>query len=558
MKGSSTTTCRSSGIGRRIALGAAGLALAGLAAPAAGQGASEDTPAYPLLRWTAHESLFSHQDADDEAMDMVYWEEGFLSEPDKHWIYVTGFVTEMDGDTVVGTRFATFKYDGEFFDSGNPPPPAAVAYFPDPNDPTMPLSSGEEFKAVAMAVNPDGLTPGDIYVVGQAPRDDSGATTDLNYCVIKYSKDLVQQEVYYYDGPVSGDDLPVDIVFAGGKVMVTGTSPGDGTGKDIATIALKDDLLPEDDRWPDNGWGDGVRRYNYVDGDDLAVEIGPVYVTVESPESAASLNVVILGTSWGGASKKFDYTTHGWGSTNGIFLWDERYDNGANDVATGITGENGAVWVTGWSEVPSSSFGPTGPDLNADYLTISYGFTFCPWPGGSSFCEPEIWWTERWDVAGGRDFPADIQRWNPFSGPDEIWVTGTGFNGSDYDAATVFYEHDFMPPGPLVSWTDTWGISTYAEAARAMAVPSGEPYTAGRQKGATFDRMLGLKYEETSSSPPVFAEDWYKLHRSALYDSGVEHEGRVIVVTPGVGVFIAGVSKLSGEGREFTTWRYEE
>jgi hypothetical protein len=36
-----------------------------------------------------------------------------------------------------------------------------------------------------------------------------------------------------------------------------------------------------------------------------------------------------------------------------------------------------------------------------------------------------------------------------------------------------------------------------------------------------------------------------------------EHEGRAIVVTP-VGVFIAGVSKASGEGRQFTTWRYEE
>lgn len=69
--------------------------------------------------------------------------------------------------------------------------------------------------------------------------------------------------------------------------------------------------------------------------------------------------------------------------------------------------------------------------------------------------------------------------------------------------------------------------------------------------------MLGLKYEQTGSSPPVFAEEWYKLHRSALYGSGVEHEGRAIVVTP-AGVFIAGVSKLSGEGLEFTTWRYEE
>ena len=68
--------------------------------------------------------------------------------------------------------------------------------------------------------------------------------------------------------------------------------------------------------------------------------------------------------------------------------------------------------------------------------------------------------------------------------------------------------------------------------------------------------MVGIQYQPTFSTPP-YEEDWYKLFRSASYGSGVEHEGRAIVVTP-VGVFIAGVSTLSGEGQQFTTWRYEE
>lgn len=473
MKGRSTTTRRSSRIRRRIALGAGALALAGLAAPAAGQ-ATEDTPPYPLLRWAAQESLFSHNDAADEAMDMLYWEEVEFGQPDMHWIYVTGFVTEMDGDTVVGTRFATYKYDGEFFDAGNPPVAAESAFFPDP---LTAISSGEEFKAVAMAVNTGGLTPGDIYVVGQAPRDHSGATGDLNYAVVKYDSQLVEKWVYYYDGPVSDDDVPVDIVFVGGKIIVTGTSPGDETGKDIATIALNEDGSVVDDLWPDDGWGDGVRRYNHtVNGDDLAVEIGPVFIDVRDDPEADTLNVVILGTSWGGATTKFDYTTHGWGDTDGVFLWDERYDNGANDIATGIAGNGAIAHVTGWSEVPSSTFGPGGPELNADYLTRSYDFaSFCPWgPGAPPICEPLIRWTERWDVASGRDFPADIQ-----TSSGEIWVTGTGFNGSDYDVATVVYEDDFMPPGSLDSWTDSWGISTWAEAGRALVLSGGEPYITG-------------------------------------------------------------------------------
>lgn len=547
MKKSKTTGYWSSGLARRIALGAGAVALAGLVAPAAGQVEDLPAPSYPMLRWAAQESLFSHQDADDEAMDMVYWRDILA---DKHWIYATGFVTEMDGDTVVGSRFATFKYDGEFFDAGNPPLPTESAFFPDL---LTSLSSGEEFKAVAMAVNPDGFTPGDIYVVGQAPRNASGATPDLNDAVVKYDSALEQEWVYYYNGPVSGDDIPVDIVFAGGKVIVTGTSPGNGTGKDIATIALNEDGTVVDDLWPDMGWGDGVRRYNHVDGDDLAVEIGPVVVVI-SVEQASRLNAVILGTSWGGASK-FDYTTHGWGSTDGVFLWDQRYDNGANDVATGIAGENGAVWVTGWSEVPSTSLAPTGPELNADYLTIAYQFIFCPFPE-DPFCEPETWWTERWDVAGGRDFPADIQRWVPFSGPSHIWVTGTGFNGSDFDVATVVYEHDIMPTGPLDLWKDAWGISTHAEAGRALAVVGDQPHIAGRLATATADTMLTLKYEPVSSTPP-YEEEWWRTWRSGSGAGGVEHEGRAIVVTP-VGVFIAGVSTVPGEGREFTTWRYEE
>jgi hypothetical protein len=281
MKKRRTTTCRSSGPARRIALGAGALALAGLAAPAVGQ---TDTPAYPPLQWAAQESLFSHADARDEGMDIVDWTEIIVSGPDKHWIYVTGWVTEMDGNDVVGTRFATYKYDAEFYDDGDPPDPDTFAYFPPT---TVSLSPGEEYKAVAMAVGQIDSEVG-IYVVGQAPRDDSGATSDLNYCVIKYDKDLVQDEVFYYDGPVSGDDIPVDIRFAGGKVLVTGTSPGNGTGLDIATLALNGDTLTLDgDSWPNSVWGGpGVRRYNNdeVDGDDRAVQLGTPTIAAQGAQ----------------------------------------------------------------------------------------------------------------------------------------------------------------------------------------------------------------------------------------------------------------------------------
>jgi hypothetical protein len=553
MRRESTTTCRSSGLARRIALGAGALALATLAAPAAGQ--TEDTPPYPPLRWFAQESIDSHADADDQAMDILHWKEIEFGQPDKHWVYVTGWVTEIEDDEVVGTRFATFKYDAEFFDDGNPPPRAAEAFFPDPDDENMPLTTGQEYKAVALAMGHDLSTDEwSIYVVGQANWYDDGATggatTDLNYAVIKYDTDLVQQWVRYYDGPVSGDDIPVDVGVNETFIVVTGTSPGDETGKDIATIALKNDGTFVTGLWPDDGWGGGIRRYDNIGGDDLAVELGPVVPVEETPESAPSLNAVVLGTSWGGSAKLYDYATLEYGGPDGELLSVQCYDNGANDIATGICGDVGFVWVTGYSEEPASSFGPGGPQLNADYLTISYFFYY------DKDFPPERYWTERWDVAsaGEPDYPYDIQ-FGEISGNKFVWVTGTGSNGSDYDAATVRYEHD-TTPGPQNAWTDVWGVSTAAETGRALALSGDHPYITGRLKAATSDHMLGLKYQPTGSNPP-YEEDWYKLFRNDSYGSGVEHEGRAIVVTP-VGVFIAGVSKASGEGRQFTTWRYEE
>jgi hypothetical protein len=150
-----------SGLARKIALGAGALALAGLAAPAVGQG-TLFTPWPPRL-WVAQESLDSHQDAHDEGVDIVYWLED--GTPDQHWIYVTGWVTEMDGNDVLGTRFATFKYDAKFFDpiAGDPPTPQESAFFPPL---TTSLEEGDTYKAVAMDFDP---STGDIYINRPGP-----------------------------------------------------------------------------------------------------------------------------------------------------------------------------------------------------------------------------------------------------------------------------------------------------------------------------------------------------------------------------------------------------
>src|SRR5690606_7634734 len=157
MKGSSTTTRRSSGIRGRIALGAAGLALGGLAVSAAGQGFAP----YPPMKWRAQESLNSHQDAHDEGVDIVYWKEN--GTPDRHWIYVTGWVTEMDDGQVKGTRFATYRYDAAAEGSEGTLLPDKTAYFP-PLGTT--LQEGDTYKAVAMVFDEFN---GRLFITGAGP-----------------------------------------------------------------------------------------------------------------------------------------------------------------------------------------------------------------------------------------------------------------------------------------------------------------------------------------------------------------------------------------------------
>lgn len=177
MRSRSTTGCRSSGLARRIILGAAALASAVLATPATGQ---EFAP-YPPMKWVAEESRFAHADAHDEGRDILHW---FDAVEDENWIYVTGFVTEMDGDTVLGTRFATFKYDAAHSGPGAPAP-VDQAFFPSLTQ----FHTGDSYKAVALAV--DELT-GDIYVAGEGPWGDSVPETHQNYVLVKYDRILTR------------------------------------------------------------------------------------------------------------------------------------------------------------------------------------------------------------------------------------------------------------------------------------------------------------------------------------------------------------------------------
>jgi len=514
-----------------------------------GLAAAQTSDTNPPLIWTAREWLHSHANADDEGVDIVYWNEDPQG-TNKHWVYSAGWVTALNlNNSVRGTKFATYQYNAASNGTSGDLNPTNTAYFPGLG---IGINQGDTYKAVAMTVDPDN---GDIYVTGEGPHT-PGAVNNQDYYVVKYNASLAQQWSAQYEGG-HGNDIPADIGLSNGEtvVVVTGTSPGDGTGEDIATVAWLTsngaravDPLNADNYWPDIGWGDGVRRYNNdaEDGDDTAVELGPISI-VELDYPTIVLEAVVLGTSWGGATYN-DFTTHRW-STVASADSEVRFDQGLNDVATGLAHDSaGYIWCVGYSEFPYQ--GDT-PDYNNDYAIQSVNLDY---PLSER-------WNRSWDYAGYDDYPADITVKNLGNGNFDVWATGKGYNGTKYNATTVYYFDDGTPSAsPDYSVGFAAGSTfNYGKAIALGTATPFLPYLTGSVGSGGTDYMFGLKYQVDNSPPPPFQQHWQKFYNNGGFD-----EGRAITVQSvgntgsNMSVYIVGTSASTSNGRDFCTWRYKE
>ena len=235
---------------------------------------------------------------------------------------------------------------------------------------------------------------GNVYVTGSS----LGSGTHSDYATIKYNSAGVQQWVARYNGAGNFDDdassIATDIA---GNVYVTGSSLGNGTNYDYATIKY-------------NSLGDSiwVSRYNgpaninesahsiavdnqgsvYVSGTVDILGAGSNYATIKynssgvqqwiseyngtgnSVDDENSLvidgygNVYVTGTSTGNGTG-YDYATVKYNSA-GDTVWVKRYNGLANgeDQVLGMTIDNsGSIYVTG---------GSFGSGTNTDYATIKY------------------------------------------------------------------------------------------------------------------------------------------------------------------------------------------
>jgi len=182
---------------------------------------------------------------------------------------------------------------------------------------------------------------GNVYTTGSS----QGNGTSLDIATVKYNSDGIQQWVSRYNGPAGGEDYGVSVsVDASGNVYVTGYSDGTGSGKDYVTV-----------KYNSSGIQQWASRYDAAIGaNDFAAAL----------KIDASGNVYVTGRSMGLVSAE-DIATVKYNSA-GSQQWAARFNGTANDSdrANSIfIDQSGNVLVTGKSKTGIS---------NSDIATIKY------------------------------------------------------------------------------------------------------------------------------------------------------------------------------------------
>ncbi len=245
---------------------------------------------------------------------------------------------------------------------------------------------GEEDHANAIAVD----SSGNVYVTGSSEGDD----TNKDYATVKYGPNSEQLWVARYDGPAHLNDSPFAIALDDfGKIYVTGYTGGLGTSQDYTTISYNSD---GNQLWAERYDGPG---HNSDIARALAIDIyGNVFVTGYSMNS---------GNYYDAATIKY--------STDGNPIWVARYsvssDHCAGQAIT--TDSKGNAYITGGH--------PFFYEHNK-YMVIKYG------PQGDA-----AWIISDWNsVSCGADIVVDCK--------GNVYVTGSrSLSYSDLDYATVKY-----------------------------------------------------------------------------------------------------------------------
>jgi DNA-binding beta-propeller fold protein YncE len=190
---------------------------------------------------------------------------------------------------------------------------------------------------------------GTLYVTGSVTHSTIGDQTSnyLTVC-INSAGTLVWEKTY--NGPASDTDTATSVAVSrnGSTVYVTGSSQGNGSGADYATIAYNTHTGAK--LW--------VKRYNGPgNGADAATSIAV---------SRDQTKVFVTGQSLA-PNGAYDYATVAYAAATGARLWVRRYNGPGNSddvpAALAVSPTAGSLFVTGYSD---------GSTSYTDYATIAY------------------------------------------------------------------------------------------------------------------------------------------------------------------------------------------
>ncbi len=184
---------------------------------------------------------------------------------------------------------------------------------------------------------------GNIYVCGHS----QSAAGGYDFTTLKYLPDGTLDWVARYDGPAAYHDYPVDLEIGPvGNVYVTGTSPGDGTGDDCATVMYDPDGV---EQW--------VARYDHPGGQTdeafgMAVDQDAyVYVTGASYDAWFANDYATVKYSNESVTAIEELASEGGEITSGLALHAPRPNpsRGSIDVSFVVPREGGAVCLAVYS-----------------------------------------------------------------------------------------------------------------------------------------------------------------------------------------------------------------
>lgn len=472
------------------------------------------------LKWHGREFLPGVA-ATDEAVESAYWDES----PHEKWVYTAGYVTNSSG----GTAIAVFKYAADF-PGGGEQPPVAQAFFPDP-----PASAVGINKATGIDVD----TYGNVYVCGEVRN--AGGHQD--YIVAKFNFNLEPsgswpatmtepEGIRFYDGPPHGDDRAVDVgvLNPGGtpatvRCIVTGTSyGGSGTLNDIVTLRIDGDGTRSVE-WPAAGEGPGVRRFDFLNGNDSATELSLRLLTQDAPAGAIDVAPIVAGTVWAGTVRRFDTLAFHLGPTFGELLWASPYNGPANgdDVCTGLAPfhKGGHTYVvlggyTPHSDPPAQTMRSGGGQSNSqqstpvpdtDYLAVTYfAGTGAPYWSDAGWGAGARVWSGPGGSGVSDDFALDVDAWS-FQPPGlpEIsyaWLTGMAKVNLQQQLGTIAWDltvqnHPITPHAVSLYGSpshDDCGMGIQIDGNGAVWVTGGIGAAPG---GPNFTEWITLRYDLT-------------------------------------------------------------